>query len=328
MNKGVNKGVNCSRDIYRVETTETKLADAKPEETRSEVRVGIAGAGKAGCSVGMFIKNRCCDFDLPDGRRLELYGYYSLHKSSAEDAAKKTGSRCLSSIKELLSETDLCIITVPDGQIGEVWKDIRTCDIKGKIIMHMSGSLAASVFDGIEATGAYGYSLHPMYAISSKYESWQGFSDAFFSLEGDDTYMVYIKTYVEELTGGCVCIDGSSKALYHGASVFASNLVVGLFETASEMLVKCGFNKEQAAKALGPLFTGNAMKIAELGTEAALTGPVERNDIATVEKHLAVLSADERQIYTSLSEKILKVAERKNPDRDYSELGRLLKKLS
>ena len=79
-------------------------------------------------------------------------------------------------------------------------------------------------------------------------------------------------------------------------------------------------------KALGPLFTGNALKIAELGTEAALTGPVERNDIATVEKHLAVLDDDEKQIYTSLSGKILRVAERKNPDRDYSELEKLLKK--
>lgn len=290
------------------------------------VSVGIIGAGKAGCSLGMFIKNKCGDVKLPDKKMLRLSGYYSLHKSSAGEAAERTGSRCYSSMEELVKASDVCVITVPDGQISSVWHDIRNYDIRNRVIIHMSGSISAAVFDGIEETGACGYSLHPMYAISSKYESYQGFSNAFFTLEGNEKYMVYIKTFADTVTGGCVCIDGSNKALYHGASVFASNLVVGLFETASEMLVKCGFNKEQAVKALGPLFTGNALKIAELGTEAALTGPVERNDIATVEKHLAVLDDEEKQIYTSLSGQILKVAERKNPDRDYSELEKLLKK--
>lgn len=289
-------------------------------------KAGIIGAGKAGCSLGMFIKNKCGDVELPDKKMLGISGYYSLHKTSAEEAAERTGSICYASIEELLMASDVCVITVPDGQIGSVWNEVRKYDINGKLIIHMSGSVSAAVFEGIEETGAYGYSLHPMYAISSKYESYQGFSNAFFTLEGNEKYKVYIKTFADEVAGGCVCIDGSNKALYHGASVFASNLVVGLFETASEMLVKCGFNKEQAVKALGPLFTGNALKIAELGTEAALTGPVERNDIATVEKHLAVLDDDEKQIYTSLSGKILRVAERKNPDRDYSELEKLLKK--
>lgn len=75
--------------------------------------------------------------------------------------------------------SDVCVITVPDGQIGSVWNEVRKYDIKGKLIIHMSGSVSAAVFEGIEDTGAYGYSLHPMYAISSKYESYQGFSNAF-----------------------------------------------------------------------------------------------------------------------------------------------------
>ena len=29
-------------------------------------KAGIIGAGKAGCSLGMFIKNKCGDVELPD----------------------------------------------------------------------------------------------------------------------------------------------------------------------------------------------------------------------------------------------------------------------
>ena len=57
--------------------------------------------------------------------------------------------------------SDVCVITVPDGQIGSVWNEVRTYDIKGKLIMHMSGSMSAAVFEGIEESGAFGYSLYP-----------------------------------------------------------------------------------------------------------------------------------------------------------------------
>ena len=35
-------------------------------------KAGIIGAGKAGCSLGMFIKNKCGDVELPDKKMLGL----------------------------------------------------------------------------------------------------------------------------------------------------------------------------------------------------------------------------------------------------------------
>lgn len=57
------------------------------------------------------------------------------------------------------------------------------------------------------------------------------------------------------------------------------------------MLVKCGFDKKDAKKALVPLFTGNADTLAEKGVAAALTGPVERNDLSTITKHIEAIKA-------------------------------------
>ena len=75
-----------------------------------------------------------------------------------------------------------------------------------------------------------------------------------------------------------------------------------------------------------------------MGCEAALTGPVDRNDCGTVKKHLAAMAEEPRSgagadgadtaitaVYKLLSQELIKVAEKKYPKRDYGELAELLK---
>jgi predicted short-subunit dehydrogenase-like oxidoreductase (DUF2520 family) len=58
--------------------------------------------------------------------------------------------------------------------------------------------------------------------------------------------------------------------------------------------------------------------------EAALTGPVERGDTQTVKKHIDNISGDSRAIYILLSKRVLQIAKRKNPERDYRKMEELL----
>ena len=60
------------------------------------------------------------------------------------------------------------------------------------------------------------------------------------------------------------------------------------------------------------------------GLEDALTGPIERNDDQTIQLHLEALVQQERLVYQSLSNKIIPIAERKHPDRDYSKIKEML----
>ena len=57
----------------------------------------------------------------------------------------------------------------------------------------------------------------------------------------------------------------------------------------------------------------------------ALTGPVERNDIETVKKHLAVLEGNSHTVYRTVSREVLNIAKMKNKDRDYSKMEDVLK---
>ena len=122
-------------------------------------------------------------------------------------------------------------------------------------------------------------------------------------------------------------IDPSSKTRYHLAAVYASNLVCGLIGEASRLLQECGFGEEDALNALSPLIAGNVEHALAVGPVRALTGPVERGDVITLEKHLSVCESEEdRQLYLLLSEKLLRLAKEKHPERDYEEMEQFLRR--
>lgn len=177
---------------------------------------------------------------------------------------------------------------------------MRVLDIKDMLICHCSGAMASNIFSGVTEAGAFGYSIHPMYAISSKTESYKEMGQALFSVEGDDRYLTQIRDFIVFLGNECVIISDCDKVKYHSAAVMASNLVTGLYSMAGKLLMECGFTTEQTKMALEPLFLGNAKAISEKGAVESLTGPIERNDIDTVVRHMNALSGNEKSAYIAL----------------------------
>ena len=65
-------------------------------------------------------------------------------------------------------------------------------------------------------------------------------------------------------------------------------------------------------------------KINYQGSVNALTGPIERNDVSTVKKHLSVLTEQELEIYRSVSGRLVEIAKEKYPERNYDEMEEVL----
>ena len=262
------------------------------------MRIGFIGAGKVGFTLGKYLeqnlKKEKIQKNLPE--TVTVSGYYSRQVESAKEAAAFTDTAVFDDLKKIVCASDVLMLTVPDGRIEAVWDSIKAFDIKGKLICHCSGAMTSNIFSGVTEAGAFGYSIHPMYAISSKTKSYR------------------------------VLLSTENKTKYHAAAVFASNLVNGLYGSAVSLLEDCGFENKQAERALVPLFMGNASHIAEDGPVAGLTGPIERNDVTTVKKHLNVLEKNEKYIYTGVSRAVVTLAEQKYPDRDYSEMKNILSK--
>ena len=245
-------------------------------------------------------------------------GYYSRNLDSSKEAAAFTKTKYYKELNELIRECDTLFLTVPDGCIREVYSEIIQSDIEGKCLVHCSGALSSMVFSGISERGARGCSIHPICAVSDKFTGYQDLSQAYFTIEGRE--VEDLAEVLKNCGNQVEFLSPEVKVKYHAASVFASNLVVGLYDIATGLLQECGLSEAFAEHALQPLFLGNAMSVASKGAIDALTGPVERADFQTVEKHLAVLSGERREIYRLLSKHLISVAEQKNPDRDYGKV--------
>lgn len=274
--------------------------------------IGFIGAGRVGFTLGRFFyeKNLC------------LSGYFSNSFAHACEASEFTHSNAYKTIKELTENSQIIFITVPDSCIYDVYLQLRKFDLKDKILCHCSGALSAEVFEDIASAKAYGYSVHPAFAVSDKYNSFKEISNAFFTIEGSAEKMPVMKEIFKKLENPYQIIRAEDKYKYHASLVMSSNLVIGLYHIALGLLEECGFSDLTAQDVLNPLFLNNAESVCKKGCVSALTGPVDRNDVQTVREHLSVL--EDTDLYRLLSKELVKIAKEKYPDRNYNELENIL----
>lgn len=273
------------------------------------MKIGFIGAGKVGSSLGKYFSDSGT-----------VVGYSSRSAESARFAAEFTSSKFYDSAAALVSDCDVIFITTPDDVIHQVWDELKKLPISDKTICHCSGSLSSSVFSGIEQTGAYGLSVHPLQAISDRENSVHLLKDCVFTVEGDERKIGELKAFLGGFGNIVKTISAKDKTLYHAAAVFVSNLPIALTQIGTDILKRCGFDDESARKALAPLIVGSANNAAQKGAVKALTGPVERGDAETVAAHLGAINEKEKEVYLLLTNKLVEIASEKNPTRDYTKL--------
>lgn len=281
------------------------------------MRIGIIGAGKVGTTLGKYLSIH--------GKNVT--GFYSRTHESADEAATFAETETYSSLCKLVEKSDVIFITTPDGEIHQVWGDLLHQDISNRIICHFSGSLSSHVFSGREEAGASGISMHPMYAFSDKFHSYEQFHTAYLTLEGDPEAVAVMKPMWEAIGHHVLTLKAEDKIKYHAAAAMASNEMLGLMQASLDILSECGFSEKDSMALLTPLVQGNIASMLEKGCVNALTGPVERGDAQTVRKHLQALEGSKAgKIYQSLGSTMVELAKRRNPDRDYTPIQTLFEK--
>ncbi len=274
------------------------------------MRIGFIGAGRVGFTMGKYLKEH----------GVSISGYYSRNAEHAKEAATFTDTSYYLDAFRLIDSCDAIILTVSDGAISEVFSEIKSyAGLAGKIVCHTSGSLSSSVFADTECQ-VYGYSIHPIYAISDRYTSYKEFSNAYFTIEGDEKYLDELTSIFSDAGLRISQMDSSEKSKYHASCVMASNLVCGMYAAAIETLMECGFDKQVSETMLKELFKANALGIVDKGLVNQLTGPIDRNDISTVKTHLSKLEGDKKSLYIEASKQVLEIARVKNPDKDYTDM--------
>jgi predicted short-subunit dehydrogenase-like oxidoreductase (DUF2520 family) len=107
-------------------------------------------------------------------------------------------------------------------------------------------------------------------------------------------------------------VDAKSKVRYHLGGVYACNLLLPMVSRGIENLRMCGLKEEEAKAVLMPLIEKTIDNIKLKGVRESVSGPLERGDIGTIEKHLECQESRERKLYIEGSKELLKILDRRD----------------
>ena len=281
------------------------LAEGPAEPTAS---VFIMGAGVVGTALAARLVRASVPVIGLHGRQVDL-----------SDAARAISGVVASTgdIPDIICESDVVIISVRDERVPEVAerlakeKRLRS----NQILLHTSGAnpartILAPAVPFVRAVGT----LHPLVSFADPRVAVETLKDVAFGVEGDEPARAMAKRIVRALGARAVFLEAENLALYHAGAVMASNYVVAMADTAQTLLVRAGVPPEQALPALIPLLTSVVHNLAQLGLPGALTGPVERGDVSSVERHLKTLEARAPELlalYRLVGRDVLRLAREK-----------------
>jgi len=233
-------------------------------------------------------------------------------------------------VTDAVSGAAVVILAVPDDAIAPVAGQLAATGGIGadQVVLHLSGLLDRGALAALAPTGAGLGSFHPMQSIADPArasESWRG---AAVGLEGDSRAVTQGEWLAGLLGLVPVHLPPGSKPLYHAAGVIASNYLVALAGWAQRLGESAGLSPATVLALYRPIMSGTAENLRGRAPAEALTGPVARGDVATIEAHLGALPAADRPLYAILGLEALRLAQRAGlAEEKVAAVGRVLREV-
>ena len=252
-------------------------------------KIAIIGPGRVGPAIGILAERNGYDVVAIGGADV-----------SRAEAVAKTISRSTRGcdIIQAAAAGEIVLLTVPDDAIASVCEKIAQAKAfkPGAIVAHCSGALASDILAPAKAAGCPVGSMHPLQTFPSTQTAVEKMVGVYCFIEGDEQAVAALERLARDI--GClpVRIDPAAKPLYHASAVMACNYLTALLDAALYLAGEAGINRDTAMSALTPLVRATFENIHAEGTEQALTGPIARGDLETVERHLAALAGEPGEI--------------------------------
>ncbi len=263
--------------------------------------VALIGPGRAGTTISLGL--------------MELGWTVLAVAGRAPDAASTSAAAaCLAARPALVSEAAqgaaLVIVATPDRAIEQAVMTAEPSIEPGALVVHLAGSHGLAVFDAPleKRTGVRVGALHPLQSFPSSTVGLERLAGSWAAVAGDPQ-VVEIANALGLRTFELADPD---RIRYHTAAVVASNHLVALLGQVERLAASCGV----PYAAFAPLVLSSVENAFSLGPAGALTGPVQRGDLATVEQHLRDLDPAERDAYRALAREAARLTGRRDTGLD------------
>lgn len=266
------------------------------------MRIGLIGYGKAGTNLTKWWQAL--------GHEVWIHDPYALKDQSLD-------------LKKVMT-CEWVFIAVPDDAISGLVDPLKT-NLHPKLHLgHVSGATSLKVFEDLRGLKAV-FGLHPIRAFASKDDDVALFDKTYFGYQGSATTLSALQVLLTLSHDQVVMIPPNGQGLYHAAAVMTSNYLVTWLELCAGLYKQLGLNDAQAEKvtlALAQTAMGNMQ---ERGLTQALTGPLLRGDVTTIEKHLQALDSPFSDYYKLLGRATIDYIHRNHPTHHTPALEDLLK---
>ncbi len=245
------------------------------DERPARLDVGVVGAGRVGAVLGA---------------ALQRVGHRVLAVSGVSEESRDRAARLLPGVpvlapEEVVRQSELVVLAVPDDALADLVAGLaatRTWQA-GQLVAHTSGRHGLEVYAPALDQHVLGLALHPAMTFTGTGLDLDRLVECCFGVTAPEPLRPVAEALVLEIGAEPVWIEESARGLYHAALAHGANHLVTLVSQAMELLAASG--ADDPAATLRPLLNAALDNALESG-DAALTGPIVRGDVRTVQAHL------------------------------------------
>ena len=262
---------------------------------------GFIGAGAAGTALATAISKA--------GHLVT-----AIHSADPADASRLAASvnaQSCGTAQDVVTLSDTVWLTVPDDVIQPAcealpWQPEHR-------VIHCSGAGSLDLLAAASKQGAATAVFHPLQSFAVPDRASTNLPGSYVGIEASNDALAAELSALARAIG---CQPGAlpaDRSAYHVSAVLGSNALVALLDLAAELWPGEG-GKEEGLAALLPLVRGTIANLEAIGLPDALTGPIARGDVGTIERHIALLReapAALRRSYAELGLATLPVAHAK-----------------
>ena len=243
-------------------------------DTRS-IQIGFIGAGRTANALATALHSS----------GYQVTSVFSRTPASADTLANRIpGCLPLKTAQEVVDICNLVFITTPDDAIKTVVSEIKWHPEMG--VVHCSGAEPSSILNPAGQQGALIGSFHPMQTFPKSNRSKISLLGITFAIDGSLPLLRTLTEMASELGGRSIVIDPHHRTLYHLSGFLACGAVTALINQAVGLWTIMGYTKDQGLEVLLPILKSTVDGLETQGLLGAMTGPISRGDIGTVQKHL------------------------------------------
>ncbi len=246
--------------------------------------IGVIGAGRVGAVVAAALRTA---------------GYPVVAAAGESDASRTRIETLLPGVHvdkptAVARSCDLLLLTVPDDALDNVVRMLVASGAirAGQFVVHTSGLHGTEILRPAVEIGAHAIAMHPAMTFTGTHVDLARLAGCVYGVTCDDVERSVAEQLTAALGGSIMWVAEADRVLYHAALAHASNHLVTLVSQAMQLLRAAG--ADDPAAVLRPLLTAALDNALDYG-DAALTGPIVRGDLKTVEAHLHTLAKTSRE---------------------------------